>query len=445
MHASRHTLIALAIASVAVVTSGCTGSSPSTDPVATTVAPTEKVTITFWHGWSQPSEVKAIADNIAAFQKLHPNITVKTVPNVADDKILQGIRGGNGPDVVSSFTTDNVGMFCNGALMDLNPWLAKSGVDKNSVFLKPMVEYTQYQGKQCTLPLLGDAYGMYYNKAMFAAAGISAPPRTWSEFKADAVKLTKQSGASYSQLGFMPTFHGYENAIAHWVSQSGPTYFSADGKANIDKDPAFADFLTMQKDLVDSLGGFARLEKYRNGFGEEFSPQNAFEAGKVAMQIDGEWRTVSIRDDGVKLDWATAPLPVPDDQAASYGRGYVSGTVVGIPANSKHAAAAWEFVKYLTTDTTALVTFANAIHNVPSTHAAMSSPDLDKDAQFATFLQIAQNEQSNTTPASPNGGQYQTILQDFTYKWESGQAKDLTSGLADVDQQIDKANAQAKG
>ena len=36
------------------------------------------------------------ADNIAAFQKLHPNITVKTVPNVADDKILQGIRGGNG-------------------------------------------------------------------------------------------------------------------------------------------------------------------------------------------------------------------------------------------------------------------------------------------------------------------------------------------------------------
>ena len=444
MHASRHTLIALTIASVAL-TAGCTGSSPSTDPVGTTVAPTEKVTITFWHGWSQPSEVKAIADNIAAFQKLHPNITVKTVPNVADDKILQGIRGGNGPDVVSSFTTDNVGMFCNGALMDLNPLLAKSGVDKNAVFLKPMVEYTQYQGKQCTLPLLGDAYGMYYNKTMFAAAGIAAPPKTWSEFKADAVKLTKQSGTGYSQLGFMPTFHGYENAIAHWVSQSGPTYFTADGKANIAKDPAFADFLTMQKDLVNSLGGFARLEKYRNGFGEEFSPQNAFEAGKVAMQIDGEWRTVSIRDDGVKLDWATAPLPVPDDQATSYGRGYVSGTVVGIPTNSKHAAAAWEFVKYLTTDTTALVTFANAIHNVPSTHAAMSSPDLDKDPQFATFLQIAQNEHSNTTPASPNGGQYQTILQDFTYKWESGQAKDLTSGLADVDQQIDKANAQAKG
>jgi multiple sugar transport system substrate-binding protein len=119
--------------------------------------------------------------------------------------------------------------------------------------------------------------------------------------------------------------------------------------------------------------------------------------------------------------------------------------VVGIPTNSKHAAAAWEFVKYLTTDTTALVTFANAIHNVPSTHAAMASPDLDKDPQFATFLDIAQNEHSTTTPASPNGGQYQTILQDFTYKWESGQAKDLASGLADVDQQIDKANAQAKG
>jgi multiple sugar transport system substrate-binding protein len=445
VHASRNLGLATVTLVALTATAACTGSSNTPATVPTTVAPTEKVTITFWHGWSQPNEVKAIADNIASFEKLHPNITVKTVPNVADDKILQGIRGGNGPDVVSSFTTDNVGMFCNGALMDLNPLLKSSGLDKDKVFLKPMVEYTQYKGKQCTLPLLGDSYGLYYNKDMFAAAGISSPPRTWSEFKTDAMRLTHQKGATYSQLGFNPTFHGYENAIAHWVSQYQPTYFKPDGTANISGDPNFADFLLMQKGLVDALGGFQRLERYRATFGEEFSPQNAFEAGKVAMQIDGEWRTVSIADDGVKLNYGVAPLPVPDDAADTYGLGYVSGTVIGIPANSQHAAAAWEFTKYLTTNTQALVTFANAIHNVPSTYDSLKSPNLTKDANFAPFLDIAQHPQSNTTPASPNGGEYQVILQDFTYKWESGKVPNLEAGLKAVDTQIDKANAQAKG
>ncbi len=35
------------------------------------------------------------------------------------------------------------------------------------------------------------AYGLYYNKAEFAAAGITSPPATWTEFVADAKKLTK--------------------------------------------------------------------------------------------------------------------------------------------------------------------------------------------------------------------------------------------------------------
>ncbi len=433
----------IVMASAAAATAACTGSSPSTTPTAAVSAPDEKVTITFWHGWSQPNEVKAIADNIAAFNKLHPNITVKTVPNVADDKILQGIRGGNGPDVVSSFTTDNVGLFCNGAMIDLDPLLKASGVDKATTFLAPMVDYTQYKGKQCTLPLLGDAYGLYYNKDMFAAAGISEPPKTWSEFEADAVKLTKATANGYDQLGFMPNFHGYENAFAHWVSQWSPTYLTPAGKSNLAGDPKFADYFTKQRDLVQKLGGYPKLEKYRSTFGEEFSPENAFEAKKVAMQLDGEWRTVNLKDDGVTFSWGTAPFPVPDDQADQYGKGYTAGTVIGIPATSQHQAAAWQLVKFLTTDTNALVTFANAIHNVPSTHAAFDSPNLDKDPAFATFLDIAKHPNTNTTPASPNGGQYQQIIQDFSYKSEAGLVPDLNAALKDVDAKIDRANQQA--
>ena len=51
--------------------------------------------------------------------------------------------------------------------------------------------YTQYNGKRCALPLLADTYGLYYNRELFEAAGITSPPKTISELAADAKKLTK--------------------------------------------------------------------------------------------------------------------------------------------------------------------------------------------------------------------------------------------------------------
>src|SRR3954447_25481782 len=239
MSASRHHRhLAAAAATVALVltTAACTGSAgggASDDPNA-------KTTITFWHGWSAPNEVKAIKDNIAAFEKKHPNITVKAVGNITDDKINQALRAGGpkAPDVVSSFTTDNVGEFCTShAFVDLSSFLKKDGIDPAATFPKAQLDYTKFKGNQCSLPLLSDAYGLYYNKAMFAKAGIKAPPKTLSEFDADAKKLTKTSGDTYSQLGFMPNCLVYESTIAHFAARLIPTYFSAGGKSAAATDP----------------------------------------------------------------------------------------------------------------------------------------------------------------------------------------------------------------
>ena len=115
----------VAAATIAALAAGCGGSrqgSANDDPNA-------DVTITFWHGWSAPSEVKAIQANIDAFEGAHPNIHVKVVGNITDDKINQALRAGGAkaPDAVSSFTTDNVGEFCTShAFVDLTPFLKKS-------------------------------------------------------------------------------------------------------------------------------------------------------------------------------------------------------------------------------------------------------------------------------------------------------------------------------
>ncbi|GAA3381254.1 ABC transporter substrate-binding protein [Streptomyces racemochromogenes] len=441
--AARLTTTAAALAAISVLATACTGQNGT----AATDDPKAGVTLSFWHGWSAPSEVKAIQDSIDRFEKAHPNIKVKATGNMTDDKINQALRAGGdkAPDVVSSFATDSVGKFCNsGAFADLNPFMEKSGIDKAKVFPATLLEYTRYKDNQCTLPLLHDAYGLVYNKTAFAAAGITEAPVTWSEFAEAAQKLTKAKGDSYEQLGVMPTFHGYETTPMRLAAQWSPTYFTADGTSNLAGDPAFAKMLTAQKDLVAKLGGYEKLERFRAGFGDEWSAEHPFHKGLVAMQIDGEWRPAMAREAGVPFEIGTAPLPVPDDQRADYGKGYLSGTIMGISSASRKQNAAWELVRYMTTDTEAVVAFANAIHNIPSTLAALRSPQLQVTPESKTFLDIARHAKSNTTPARADGGAYQLTFQDFAYAVEKGDVPDLAAGLARTDRQIDTDIAKAE-
>ncbi|MCF3135649.1 ABC transporter substrate-binding protein [Streptomyces olivochromogenes] len=430
-------------ASAVLLTAACTGQSSS----GASDDASKDTTINFWHAWSAPNEVKGIKDLIAGFEKAHPNIHVNVVGNMTDDKINQALRAGGekAPDVISSFTTNNVGKFCSsGALVDLNPFFKKSNIDPEKTFPKPMNEYTQFDGNRCSVPLLGDAYGLYYNKTAFKKAGIANPPKTWSEFEADAKKLTIAQGDSYKQLGFMPNYHGWESTTEHYFAQFSPTYFDGSGKSNLAKDPAFQAGFTLQKKLVDDLGGYQKLEKFRATLGDEWGPKHPFHTGQVAMQLDGEWRLGMAEEAKPGFEIGVAPLPVPDDRAAQYGKGYITGTIAGIAATSKKQNAAWELVKYMTTDTDAVVGFSNAIHNVPSTLAALKSPKLKYDPRFKTFLDIAANPNSTTSPASINGGVYLVTIQQFGYDYESGKTSDLKAGLKKTAAQIDTDIAQAK-
>ncbi|MET7886034.1 ABC transporter substrate-binding protein [Streptomyces avermitilis] len=441
---SRKAAAALAAsASIALLATACTGQSDSgADDDAS-----KDTTINFWHAWSAPGEVKAVRSLVAGFEKAHPNIHVNIVANMTDDKINQALRtgGAKAPDVISSFTTNNVGKFCSsGALVDLNPFFKKAGIDPTTTFPKAMNEYTQFDGNRCAAPLLGDAYGLYYNKTAFKKAGITSPPKTWSEFEKDAKKLTLTQGDSYKQLGFMPNYHGWESTTEHYFAQFSPTYFDRSGKSNVAEDPAFEAGFTLQKKLVDELGGYKKLETYRATLGDEWGPKHPFHTGQVAMQLDGEWRLGMAEEAKPDFEIGVAPLPVPDDRADQYGKGYITGTITGIAATSKKQNAAWELVKYMTTDTDAVVGFANDIHNVPSTLAALKSPKLKYDPRFRTFLDIAADPNSTTTPASLNGGVYLVTIQQFGYDYESGKTKDLKSGLAQTAKQIDTDIAQAK-
>ena len=66
----RRRALVLAVLSVAAVTTAACGPGA----VKSDLAAEPPVTITFWHGWSQPHEVKAIQDNLARFHRLGPEL-----------------------------------------------------------------------------------------------------------------------------------------------------------------------------------------------------------------------------------------------------------------------------------------------------------------------------------------------------------------------------------
>jgi len=134
-------------------------------------------TITIWVGWSA-RELKEFKKIVAEYDRKNADVNVKVVGGINDDKITAAIRSGNVPDVVSSFTSANVGSYCkSGAWIDLKPMLQKDKINVD-MFPKTTQYYTQYNGKRCALPFLADVYGLYYNKKMFKAAGLKGPPKT---------------------------------------------------------------------------------------------------------------------------------------------------------------------------------------------------------------------------------------------------------------------------
>jgi multiple sugar transport system substrate-binding protein len=443
----RTAMVFAAVATLAVAACGGGGDSKSatTSTVAGGAADNEPVTITLWNGFTN-RELGVIKKAVDAFHTSHPSITVKVVGGVNDDKIIAAIRGGNSPDVAQSFTADNTGLFCSsGGWIDLKPYMDASKIDA-SMFPQAVQTYTQYKGKRCALPMLADTYGLYYNKDLFEKAGLTSPPKTMSELADYAKKLTVRDGDSFKVVGYDPAQGFYENAPAHYGPVFGAQWVDGEDKSVLASQPGWTEFMKWQKGLIDFYG-YDKLRRWQAGAGEEFSASNAFERGKLAMAIDGEYRTAFIKAEHPDLNYGTAPLPAADSQPDLYGAGYVTGNIVGIPKGAKHKEAAWELVKYLTTDEHALALLSNGLRNVPTTTTSLKSSELTPDPQFKVFLDIFAHPKTATTPITAAGSANQELFQNYVAKWQAGKVpeSELQSGLAEVDKQIDAQLAQSSG
>ena len=427
--------------------SSSSGAAPATSAAASGSAaekPLAPATVTLWVGFTQ-RELKIIKGVVARFEQANPGVKVKTVGGISDDKIVAAIRGGNAPDIAQSFSTDNTGSFCaSGAWTDLGPRMKADGLSTDQ-FPPAVRSYIGFGGKQCAMPMLADVYGLYYNKKLFAKAGITQPPRTLSELTADAKKLTQRSAdGTIKVAGFDPTWGFYENAIAHYAPLVDAKWTKPDGSSNLAGDPNWVKLLQWQKDLVDWYG-YDKLVRFNAGAGDEFSASNAFETGKVAMTMDGEFRTAFLADEHPELKYGTAPMPVDDANPSLYGAGYVTGNIAGIPKGAKHPEQAWALLKYLATDPKAESVLSNKLKNVPTTTASLKATELRPTPEFKPFLAIFAHPKTATNPINAGGAANQELFEQMLAKYQAGKVPDLHAALQKVDEQIDAQVENASG
>ena len=307
--------------------------------------------LTIWVGWSA-RELREFKKVVAEYDAKHADVNVKVVGGINDDKIIAAIRAGNARTSSARSHRTNVGIYCpSGGWIDLSPYLKKDKIDVN-MFPKTTMYYTQYKGTRVRLPLLADVYGFYWNKQMLKAAGSRGPPKTLA--RADDVRQEADEEESRrlaqgrrlrSPVRLLPE-HDRRLSAAVWreVLRRG-------GKVEDRLGSGVGEVPKWQKTLVDCYG-YKNLVKWQTGAGDEFSASHAFETGKLAMMVDGEWRVSFIAAEHPTLQYGTAPAPVASPSL--YGAGAINGTIIGIPKNGDNRDEAWALVKYLTTNTHAL-------------------------------------------------------------------------------------------
>src|SRR5439155_9598843 len=114
--------------------------------------------LTVWAGWSAGHELTVFKQVVAEYDQKHPEVTVKVVGGIDDNKIVAAIRSGTAPEVVSSFNSYNVGNYCGtGGWVYLEPFLKKDHIDPG-IFSAASRYFTLYECHRCTLPLLAVMY-----------------------------------------------------------------------------------------------------------------------------------------------------------------------------------------------------------------------------------------------------------------------------------------------
>ncbi|QBD83710.1 ABC transporter substrate-binding protein [Ktedonosporobacter rubrisoli] len=299
-------------------------------------------------GWiSTPAEDALVQQNLARFERLHPNIRLKWLPISGNGydysaKVLSNMASDNAPDVFYLESRTASYFIAHDKLLNLSPYMARDHIKASDYYSSLMAAFSCRTGQVFGIPKDWNALGLFYNKRLFREAGVAFPTSTWTwaDMRAAARKLTHVRSSTPVYGISLPA------DSSRWLAflfADGGSVLNADGTQAVFNDRAGVDAL-------DFYAGFQRQDKSSilpsalvpawdgdvlQAFGEE----------RTAMALEGGWLIPYLTQNFSHVDYGIAPIPL----APAGKRGnLIFMNAWAAYAGTRHPEAAWELIKYMT-------------------------------------------------------------------------------------------------
>jgi sorbitol/mannitol transport system substrate-binding protein len=296
------------------------------------------------------------------------NVKYVTLPeNTLRQKVTSDVATGGGQFDIATVGTYDVPIWAkNKWLVNLNPMFSKLGssaskaYDLNDVIPKVRLGLS-YQKNLYALPFYGESSMMYYNKALFAAAGLKMPLHpTWDQVAAFAAKLNNPSKNQYGIcLRALPGWGEFGAPLTTVINTFGGEWFNNSWEPQLTS-PADVKAVTFYVNLLRKSGEPGATS---SGFTE---CETAMAQGKAAMWVDATVAAGALSDPkqskvAKDIGFAYAPTEV-----TPLGSHWLWSWSLGVEASSKNQDAAFKFVTWATSkDYIKLVAAKNGWASVP--------------------------------------------------------------------------------
>ncbi|MBE4908472.1 ABC transporter substrate-binding protein [Bacillus luteolus] len=342
------------------ILAGCSGEDKDTTSKDAPKEEGKQVEITL-AGWgSSPEEAALLKQVLVDFEDKHPNIKVKheVIADQYMDVIKTRLIGGEGPDVFYLDAFEAPGLIETGVIEPLDEHMPEDFDAAD--FEAPLLEAFQKDGITYGYPKGYSTLALFYNKAMFAEAGVEVPT-TWDELREVSKALTK--GTDVYGFGQNP-----ELARLMFIAESKGGEVVVDNKANFADSKVVAGLQPyVDQALVDKTA--AQPNQVGAGWTGEMFGQS-----KAAMVIEGNWAIPYIQNTFPDIDFGTAEVPTIDGKNGTMA--FTVAYVMNAASEKKEAAAT--LISYLT-GKEGMETWTSKGFELPSRKSVAEKLGYDKD------------------------------------------------------------------
>jgi multiple sugar transport system substrate-binding protein len=285
----------------------------------------------------------AAAALVPEFNASHPGlkvVVVQTTPNDDTSTLATAIRAGHPPDLVGLNDVDVPEFTSENALVNLGKDIKAL---PNAKFLsKGHLALGFYKGGEYAVPYLADLSVMWYNKTLFAKAGLSGPPTSFAAIVSDANAVQKLGGGVFG-LSFAGDCQGCLGFVMEPDLWANKDYMITGAiphqKIKITGDSELTGLLQAYQ-TIWANGDAPANDQTDNGatWGDDFA------SGNIGLYPGPYGKYPAFVASGNIGEFGIAPLP---GQNGGPGSTFDGGDDFVIPKGAKNASGAWEFIKWM--------------------------------------------------------------------------------------------------